>query len=488
MSATGQLAFDRFDALLDYGLMAPQSSVAIVDDETIVTYGKLRVLVSEVVQMLRRSLPEGEALIAVEVDRSWRLVVACLAIVRAGFAFAVIDKNLPESRKEAMISSASLRYLLSWSAGDEVSMTVLEAVKNEIDPCQYEKRLAYVVFTSGSTGSPKAVGIERHSLLDFVAWHIATYGQPGGWRAAQIASPMFDVFVWDVFGSICGRAQLDVISDNDRDPYTLWQRIAEVDVAHAPTPIAHLLLAEEDMQPSQMRLRDLLTGGERLNARPQLKRSYRFNDHYGPSECTIIVTSTIAHGDVACVPRGVIGPPVASQEIYVVDEHQRPVASGELGELLICGSFVGRGYLGNPSESAKHFIDFPHASCRAYRTGDFGRIVDDLGSIEFHGRRDHQVKINGFRIELGDVEAAVRGCIGVVDAVAGVREGTGGPFLICAVMTSRHSPTDIEAIMRHLRSSLPEYMIPKKLHMTSSLTMGASGKIDRKTALNAIPT
>jgi len=478
---------DDLGALLRSAFALRPGAAAIRDGDVVITYRELEALAGEIATALRRRIPAGEAVVAVEIERSWRLVVATVAIVVAGFAFAVIDPALPALRRAQMLEKAEPDAIVYWERGEAARIEGDRAGARAPAPAETDRRLAYVIFTSGSTGIPKAAAIERRSLAVFVRWHLRTYGDAGGWRAAQIAAPIFDVFVWDVFGTLAGGAELCIVYEQDFDPQSLWLRLAELDVAHVPPALVHMLFAEADMQPASMRLRHLLTGGERLLGRPTRPRTWRFNDHYGPAECTIIVTSTVTVDDVGNVPIGIVGGPIDGTHISIVDDALAPVADGEPGEVLISGVLVGRGYLNDAEQTAKVFVrDLPFlpAGAVAYRTGDVGRLVGPYGLLEFHGRRDDQVKVNGYRIELGDVESALYSHPNVRDAVAGVGNAGHGNYLVAVVAVGDASSAGLaDDVRRHAAERLPQYMLPSRLHLVEAFPKMENGKIDRKSLL-----
>jgi amino acid adenylation domain-containing protein len=483
------LARDALGAMIRAAFASRDGGVAIADGEVRLEYRALRGLAEDLGARVRAHAGDGEAVVALEIERSWRLAASAFALVAAGFGFTVLDPALPRARREAMLRGLGSALVLRWPENGAIE---LDAARFE--PCAGAARagtpeaLAYVIFTSGSTGTPKAAAMERRNLAELARWHVASYGDPAGWTAAQIASSSFDVFVWDVFGTLCGGGTLEIVHEDAFDPYTLWRRLAEVEVAQVPTPLAHVLFADESMRPASLRLRDLLTGGDRLLLRPRPDRAYRCVDHYGPSECTVLATWTAPLGDIAAVPVGVIGVPIPGQQVVVVDDALRPLPNGETGEILIAGSCVGRGYLDDPARTSVSFLTglpWLPSTARAYRTGDLGRVLDN-GAIEFRGRRDAQVKVRGFRIELGDVEAALASCPGVVDVVAGTAPSAGETVLVTLVIRAGSESPSEAALRRHAAERLPAHMLPDRIVFASDVPRTATGKIDRRRALDAV--
>lgn len=478
---------DDLAELLRTGLSRGAGRIAIREGDVVVTYDELEAHVRRIGDRLRELLPDAEAIVALEIERSWRLVAAAIATVCAGFAFVVIDPAFPRKRRDAMHEQVRAAATLSWPEG---GAPVAERLR-EIAPGReqaFSSRLAYAVCTSGSTGVPKALGIERATLARLLRWHLRTYGSSEPWRAAQVVASSFDVFVWDVFGTVAGGADLDIVHEDCFDAYSLWRKLAQVDIAVLPAALIHMLVAEEALQLPATRLKYLVSVGERLLARPSMPRTWRLHDAYGPAECTVVSTSTAPMGDASNVPVGVIGTPIDGARITIVDEDLKPVRPGEVGEIVISGQLVGRGYLGDERQTAAAFLrglPFLANGQVAYRSGDLGRQLDG-GAIEFHGRRDHQIKLRGYRIELGDIEAALCSHALVHEAVAGVIRRHADDLLVAVVSVKREADVDRDELLEHVAQRLPPYMVPAAVEIALALPRSQNGKIDRGAVLAGV--
>ncbi len=263
--------------------------------------------------------------------------------------------------------------------------------------------LAYVVYTSGSTGQPKGVLVEHDGLTNLVEWHRAAFGLHAGDRCTQISSPGFDAAVWEIWPSLSVGAAIHVVPEGLRtDPIRLrdWLVTEGITVTFLPTPMAEGVIGLD--WPDDGALRYLLTGGDALTRRPRRDLGFTLVNNYGLSETTVVATS----GAVATEGDGApsIGRPISGVVAEVVDERLRPVDPGGDGELVLGGVAIARGYLNRPELTAQRFLDGPEG--RRYRTGDRVRVRAD-GEIEFLGRLDDQLSIRGFRVEPGEIAAVL---------------------------------------------------------------------------------
>lgn len=479
---------DDLDAMLRTAFAKRPGGVAIRDGDTVLTYRELAAVADDIGRQLRALVPGGEAVVAVEIERSWRLVAAVVSVLASGFAFAIVDPTLPEARRVRMRAGSRPAATIRWSPGGAVRIDG-EHVPAPSPAPSFERRLAYVAFTSGTSGIPKAAGIERHSLATLVGWHVRTYGASAPWRAAQIAGAMFDAFIWDVFGTIGGAGELLIVHEHELDPFTLWRKLAEVDVAYVPTPLVHMLFAEADMQPAQTRLRDLLTGGERLLGRLPQPRPWRLVDHYGPAECTVLVTSTVELGDAADIEPGIVGVLTDGARITIVDESLAPVPDGTVGEILVSGTQVARGYLGDSAMGDTAFVRglaFVPDGELAYRTGDLGRLVGPRRALEFHGRIDDVYKIHGYPVALAEIEAALSAHPSVRDAVAAVRESEFGEYIVAVASVGATSALCADELRAYLVERVEPHMVPSRLLVTDVFPRTLNGKVDRRRVLELL--
>ena len=288
-----------------------------------------------------------------------------------------------------------------------------------------------MIYTSGSTGKPKGVEIEHRGLVNLITWHQREYDVKSSDRATQIASPAFDASVWEIWPYLASGASIHIPDEETRtSPLDLlrWLEREAITLTFLPTPLAEAILdALKEFDPAGLKLRAVLTGGDKLHQQSDAALPFRLMNHYGPTENTVVTTWAFVSPEWDATPP--IGKPIANTRVYVLDERMRPVPIGVPGELYIAGDGLARGYRDRPDTTAEKFVRNPfsgNAGDRLYRTGDRVRYLPD-GNIEFLGRLDQQVKVRGFRIELGEIEAilgqhpAVKEC--VVDARQDVARG-----------------------------------------------------------------
>ncbi|HEV7216779.1 MAG TPA: amino acid adenylation domain-containing protein, partial [Chloroflexota bacterium] len=347
---------------------------------------------------------------------------------------------------------------------------------------------AYLIATSGTTGTPKLVAVEHRSLVNLIEWHRETYGVTDRDRSPLVAAVSFDASVWETWPYLAAGASLHLPDGATRsDPATLiaWLAAARISCAFLPTPLAEAALALP--WPERLTLRTLLTGGDRLHAAPPLGIPFTVVNHYGPTEVSVVTTALPMTAGSPGVPP--IGRPIANTQCFILDRWLELVPIGVAGELCVGGEGVARGYLGRPELTAQQFVPDPFSAkpgARMYRTGDLVRYGED-GAIEFLGRLDQQVKLRGYRIEPGEIEAALRALPGVAQAAVLLREDRPGERRLVAYVTGRDGMTpDAVALRQHLSKSMPEYMLPSVFEILAALPLNASGKVNR-TAL-PVPT
>ncbi|HEY7076991.1 MAG TPA: condensation domain-containing protein [Solirubrobacteraceae bacterium] len=435
----------RVDELVPYG-----DAIAVVDGDRRLTYTQLHRRANALAYRLHGAGP----FVAIALGRSAELVVAALAVLKAGAAYAPLDPGAPPARRRLVLDDL----------GDPV---VIEQVGDEEAdaPPSGEGDLAYVIHTSGSTGRPKGVQIEHRSLANLVAWHNRAYGLEPGDRTTLLAAPSFDASVWELWPTLVAGATLHVVRDPvGLGPDGLRASLARngITVSFLPTPLAEAVLAGP--WPAGLKLRALLTGGDTLRRVPDGPLPFRLVNHYGPTEATVVATA----GDVIGGERPSIGAPIANTRAYVLDRHGRPAPIGVPGELYLAGAGLARGYLNDPELTARSFVD---AGERLYRTGDRVRRRPD-GTLEFLGRLDRQVKVRGQRIELGEVEHALASHPGVTSAVALLREDELVAYVTPAAL-------DAAQLRRHVAERLPAAMVPAAVVALAELPLTAHGKVDR---------
>jgi len=409
-----------------------------------------------------------------------------------------LDPGYPEERLRRMVEQAGARVLLT----EEKFAAALSAIQSEtvyLDRARAlisqqstaspvvtcgPHNLAYVIYTSGSSGTPKGVMVQHGSLMNLVMWHRETYKVNGEDRAAQTAATGFDACTWEIWPYLGSGASVHMVGQNTRSsPSQLleWMEKEGITIAFLVTPLAEAVLAEIGANRRVPRLRALLTGGDKLGEAPSEDCGFEFYNHYGPTENTVVATATrVAPGE----SRGpAMGRPIANTQCYVLDANMRQAPSGAPGELYLAGESLARGYLNHPELTAEKFLPNPLSAApgaRMYRTGDRVRFRHD-GNLEFLGRIDNQVKIRGFRVEPQEVEAVLRQCVGVREAVVVAREDQNGQKQLVAYVVGNPEAVPEAAEMRnHLKRSVPEYMVPGAFVLLAQLPLSANGKVDRR--------
>ena len=465
------------------------------------TYGRLNQEANLLAQELRRYGVRPEKIAAVYLERSPKLVLTVLAVLKAGGAYLPLDPEEPPERLQFLLADSGATVIITDERGRERAAgygpTVvcegagLECAASDSPPVEtvHPGNLAYVIFTSGSTGRPKAVAVEHRSLSNLVAWHRERYGVTEADRATLIASPSFDASVWEMWPYLAAGASLHIPDGATRDDPTKlvnWIGSERITLCFLPTPLAELAL-EEDW-PARPALRALLTGGDCLRRGANGLPCALIN-HYGPTENTVVTTCGVVGAGREGDPLPSIGQPIDNVEVYVLDRALQPVPLGVPGELYIGGSGLARGYWNRPKLTEERFIPHPfsvHSGDRLYKTGDFVRYRRG-GELEFVGRRDGQVKLRGFRIEVGEIEAVLREHPRTGAAVAVVREDTPGDRRLVAyvVLAGDAAVTfaDRVRLQGELRewtaNRLPVYMIPSAFVFLHRLPLTARGKVNR---------
>lgn len=419
----------------------------------------------------------GADRVAVVMERSPDLVVAVLAVLKAGAAFVPVDPSLPADRIDYVLRDSGATVVLRDAAappGPGPAVTVRPE-----DP-------AYVIYTSGSTGEPKGVVVEHGALANLLAATQRAYPLGPGDVFLHKTSISFDVAVWELFGWLAGGATLAVLpSGAERDPDAIIYAVDRCGVTVMDL-VPQMLAALADVivargAADRMRtLRLVSTGSDEL-APDHVRRfrralgAVRLVNFYGPTETTVQVT----HYEVTDVgDRVPIGTALDNVRLHIVDERLRLQPVGVAGELCVAGECLARGYLNRPALTADRFVAAPAlGESRVYRTGDLCRRRDD-GSLEFLGRIDEQVKVRGYRVEPGEIEHRLRSCPGVTEAVV----LADGESLVAYVTGA--APADV---LERLAAVLPEYMVPAAVHRLPSFPVTAGGKIDRRALRSTLP-
>ncbi|WP_441248845.1 MupA/Atu3671 family FMN-dependent luciferase-like monooxygenase [Kitasatospora sp. McL0602] len=485
---------------------------AVVDGETILTYGELERRASRLAAVIRARI--GAPVAGVDrpvplwLNRSPELIVAMLAVLKAGHGYAPIDPGLGLARAKAVLADCGSPLLVT--TGDAAAaldlpadITVLDVNGPDVNaPGLAEadgdtatpSSLCYALHTSGTTGRPKGVAVPHSNLVSFCRWHHEHFATTSEDRAALLSSVSFDGSLMEIWPALTAGATLVVADDETRkDPLALarWYAVHRITFSFLTTAFGESLMGlEERHQPP---LRHLVLGGDVLRVRPHPSAAYRVTNVYGPTETTILCTAeTVAPKGAQAGPIP-IGLPVDNVRVRVVDADGGAVPDGTAGELCVAGAGVARGYLDRPDETAARFLPDPAGGPGAlmYRTGDLVRRNASSGVLEFCGRADDQVKIRGFRVEPGEATEQLRQVWGVKEAaVVARRDARGDAFLVGYVVPAEPLDGDDGTAVAQrtafailtagaLGRRVPEYLVPRAWAVLPALPLNGIGKLDR---------
>jgi len=459
------------------------NALAVVQGAQHLTYAELNQRANRLAHHLLGLGVQPDDRVAVCLRRSPDMLVALLAILKAGAGYVPVDPAYPAERIAYLLQdSAPMAVLAQAATADLLGAVPLIDLDNPTWqqlsesnpqlPALTPAHLAYVIYTSGSTGQPKGVMVEHATLENLVHWHCEAFDLRAGSHTSSVAGFGFDAMAWEVWPALCVGATLHLppqtVSNEHLDELLEWWRAQPLQVSFLPTPVAEYAFSRDLGHPT---LRTLLIGGDKLRQFPR-EQTFAVINNYGPTEATVVATSgAVEAGQVLH-----IGRPMANAKIYLLDDQQRPVPIGVAGELYVGGAGVARGYLHRPELTAERFLDDPFSDepqARMYRTGDLARWLAD-GNVEYLGRNDDQVKLRGVRIELGEIEAALSRHAAVQDCVVLVRDGQ-----LLAWFTERLN-VEIEDLRSHLQAQLPQALVPAAYVRLQALPLTANGKLDRK--------
>ncbi len=476
---------------------------AIVQGERVLSYRDLAAQAEKLARILRAAGAGPGELVGICTERSPLMIVALVAVLRTGAAYVPMDAAYPDERLRHMAADARCRVVVTQTAltsrlaalgcallaADDPALGVPEEDAVEL-PVRRPESTFYVLYTSGSTGLPKGAAVTDLGEWNLVAWYARAFGIGPADRLIVVSAFGFDLTQKNFFAALTTGAALVLPESTHFEPEQILATIERhrVTIVNC-APSAFFSLLDDPARFARLAtLRNVFLGGEPIRVR--YLEAWLASAHchaeivntYGPTECTDVVSSFRLTDPLAYLDRDVpLGAPIDNVQLHVLDAANRPLPAYGVGELCISGICVGTGYLNNAALTAQAFVANPFGDGRMYRTGDLAYRLPN-GLPVFFGRRDFQVKVRGLRVELGEVEAALREASGLSDwhvfalnetLVAGVRSVAPAPAL-----------ADLRPV---LGRRLPEYMIPQRVFAVAEWPLGPNGKVDRDALAHAIP-
>jgi amino acid adenylation domain-containing protein len=467
-------------------------AVAVVFEHEQLTYQQLNLKANQLAHYLQKLGVKPEVLVGICVERSLEMIVALLAILKVGGAYIPLDPTYPQERLAFMLEDSQISILLTKqnllqlipsnnaqiicldSDWGNIAINQQNSVNSNVD----SSNLSYIIYTSGSTGKPKGVQITHKNVVNFltaIQQHLQLINTD---KLLSVTTLSFDIAVLEIFLPLTTGATLILVSrEVATDGIQLLQKLhnSAVTIMQA-TPATWRMLLDAGWE-GNGKIK-ILCGGEALPqtlASQLLQRGVSVWNLYGPTETTIWSTIHQLDEREALIP---IGRPLANTQIYILDQHLKPVPIGIAGELYIGGDGLARGYFNQPKLTQEKFICNPFQPTRViYKTGDLARYLSN-GKIEYIGRIDYQVKLRGFRIELGEIESVLEKHFAVHRCVAVVRKDVPGNHRLVAYLVAENISTD--ELRQYLRAKLPEYMIPSAFILLESLPLTPNGKVNRR--------
>ncbi|HEY2116652.1 MAG TPA: amino acid adenylation domain-containing protein, partial [Candidatus Angelobacter sp.] len=478
-------------------LAKSESAIALRSSQEEQTYGELNRKANHLAHRLIRAGVKAETAVGLLMERSVETVVAALAVLKAGGAYLPLHPAYPPERVRLIMKEAGASVLLVDRTTSNRGITAPEVIVVDDDPylmaeddsdpdvLVHPDQLAYIMYTSGSTGIPKGVAVTHRNVISLAF--------DRGWREGSLervvfqSSHAFDASTFEMWTPLLRGKQMIIAPPGELD-VAAYKRLFQKEkatFAFLTTALFNVLVQEAPDCFSGAS--EIWTGGEVASA-AAIQRLHQYCPNtpvcnvYGPTETTTFATYYAVSDPAALQGNVPIGRPMDNHQVYVLDSLFKPVPVGIPGELFIAGAGVARGYSNRPDLTAERFVPNPYGDSgeRMYRTGDRVRWRED-GQIEFLGRTDQQVKLRGYRIELGEVEAALLACNGVGQAAVIVREDRMGEKRLAAyvVPVSGHS-LDSDELRKSLEHTLPSYMAPAWITVVPSLRLNSNGKLDRK--------
>lgn len=463
-------------------------NIAVIFEDRRLSYRELHETSNLIAGGLLQLVKPGER-VGLSLQKSDTLIAAMLGILKAGCAYVPLDANYPVDRVQYFVKNANVKTVVCDTPSREKLVAMDLGHLNFVDPLNFKtspvgklpkvdpSTMAYIIHTSGSTGLPKGVMIEHHSVVRLVLGASETLEYDSNSIGTLGASMNFDASVLQIFSCLLMGGALLVISEEGmKDPALMHSLLLKEKVTH--TMIAPVILQNIPREPLPS-IKVMGYGGDVLEEKTAeyWSQQTRLFTLYGPTEITVM--SSAGH-----IPHGsnhrVIGKTIPGYTMYILNSLRQPVPEGAIGEICIGGKNMARGYLNRPDTTNERFISDPFSASPyslMYTSGDLGRFLPD-GTIEFFGRNDSQIKLRGFRIELGEIESCLEKFSGILQVVCAVKGEGEGKYL--AAYYRAEQELGAESMRAHAGSFLPEYMVPTFFVRVNEIPSSPSGKVDRK--------
>ncbi|WP_227013950.1 non-ribosomal peptide synthetase [Paenibacillus psychroresistens] len=468
--------------------------VAVVFGEQQLTYQELNERANQLARVIRAKGVQADSIVGIMVDRSIEMIVGILGILKAGGAYLPIDPEYPQERiafmledsgSDILLTAGWIRASLSHFPGEILDIDdpqLYQEDRANLEPNNQSGDLAYVMYTSGSSGKPKGVMVENRSVLRLVQnTNYMTFSE--GHRILQTGAMVFDASTFEIWGALLNGLQLVLASKESLlHPLKLQKLITDYEISMMWLTSSLFNQLSQTNPAIFHGLTHLIVGGEALSphhigsVRKECPALQIING-YGPTENTTF--STYFPIDQDAYENIPIGRPISNSKVYIVNAMMELQPIGIVGELCVAGAGLARGYLNRPELTAEKFIPNPFIPGeRLYKTGDLARWLPD-GNIAYLGRIDQQVKIRGYRIELGEVEAALNTYASIVETFVTIREEDEGNKFVCAYFVA-NKPLHTKELRSHLSAALPNYMIPSYFIQIERMPLTTNGKRDVK--------
>ncbi len=488
------------DQLFEERVVKTPDNIALVLESQTITYRQLNHKANKIAHYLRQQGVEKETLVGIYTDgSSFEMIIAILAILKAGAAYVPIDSQYPRARINFILEDADINILLTTQSGVDTSIIekpltiiclddnpeIIQCNQDNLDVSINGDNLAYLIYTSGSTGKPKGVLIPHRGVVRLVKEtnYVNITSED---VFLQTASVSFDAATFEIWGSLLNGGKL-VLLPTTKPSIAEIARVIQsekISIAWFTAGLFNLII-DQDVN-ALSRLKTLLVGGEALSVN-HIRRGLinmpntKIINGYGPTENTTFTCTydipRILDFSLSSIP---IGKAINQTQVYILNEQLESVTVGVVGELYTGGEGLARGYLNRPELTTQKFITNPYGEGRLYKTGDLVKYLAD-GNIEFIGRVDNQVKVRGFRIELEEVERTIQQHPQIEDAVVICREDNQGESYLASYLVRKNdSVLEIQQLRQDLAQKLPQYMVPTGFVFLDSFPLTTNAKVDKK--------